>query len=80
LPIEQKVQAKLGWKTSKEIEEKGVDTFIRECYAYTKSVSDERPFYIDNIGRWVDYDNCYKTMDNDYMESVMWVFKQLWDK
>jgi isoleucyl-tRNA synthetase len=49
LPIEQKVQAKLGWTTSKDIEEKGVDTFINECYKYTKSVSDEWPFYIDNI-------------------------------
>jgi len=80
LPIEQKVQSKLWRSTSKEIEEKGMDIFINECYKYTKATSSERPFYIDNIGRWVDYDNCYKTMDNDYMESVMRVFKQLWDK
>lgn len=35
---------------------------------------------MDNFGRWVDFDNSYKTMDNDYMESVWWVFKELWKK
>lgn len=80
LPIEEKVQKKLGLKSNKEIEAAGVKTFIDECYKYTKETSDEWEWYIDHIGRWVDMDHAYRTMDQDYMESVMWVFKQLWDK
>ncbi|MEI7478230.1 MAG: class I tRNA ligase family protein [bacterium] len=50
------------------------------CYDFTKDVSDQWERYVDHLGRWVDFKNAYKTMDNDYMESVMWVFKSLWDK
>ena len=80
LPIEDKVQKKLGIGSNKEIEKVGVKTFIDECYAYTKNTSAEWDWYIDHIGRWVDFKNAYRTMDQDYMESVMWVFKSLWDK
>lgn len=80
LPIEDKVQKKLGINSNKEIEKVGVKTFIDECYAYTKNTSAEWDWYIDHIGRWVDFKNAYRTMDQDYMESVMWVFKSLWDK
>ncbi len=78
--IEQKVQKKLDIQT-KDIETKiGVENFINECYKYTKANSSERNRYIDNIGRWVDVYNAYETQNNDYMESVLWVFKQLRDK
>ena len=80
LPIEEKVQKKLGLKSNKDIEENGVKKFIDECYAYTSDVSSEWNWYIDKIGRWVDMDNAYRTMDQDYMESVMWVFSELWKK
>jgi isoleucyl-tRNA synthetase len=80
LPIEDKVQKKLGINSNKEIEKVGVKTFIDECYAYTKNTSAEWDWYIDHIGRWVDFKNAYRTMDQDYMETVMWVFKSLWDK
>ena len=80
LPIEEKVQKKLGLKSNKDIEERGVKEFIDGCYEYTQSTSAEWDWYIDKIGRWVDMDRAYRTMDQDYMESVMWVFKQLWDK
>ena len=43
-------------------------------------MSSERKRYIDQFARWVDFDKSYKTMDNDYMESVWRVFKTLWDK
>lgn len=58
----------------------GVETFIQECYNYTRSTSEEWKWYVENFGRWVDFDNSYKTMDNDYMESVWWVFKTIYDK
>ncbi|MCH8518162.1 isoleucine--tRNA ligase [Candidatus Gracilibacteria bacterium] len=81
LPIEEKVQKKLGLAGSKDIEEKvGIKKFIEECYTYTKETSAEWDWYIDHIGRWVDMENCYKTMDQDYMESVIWVFKKIWEK
>ena len=82
LPIEQKVQKKLGLESNKEIEESagGIQGFIDECYAYTRDTSAEWGWYIDHIGRWVDMEGAYRTMDQNYMESVMWVFSQIWEK
>ena len=54
--------------------------FIDECYKYTGEVSSEWDWYINRIGRWVDMEHAYRTMDQDYMESVMWVFSELWKK
>ena len=80
LPIENKVEKKLGINNRREIEKYGVQRFIDECYNYTRDTSAEWKWYIDKIGRWVNMDDAYKTMDQDYMESVMWVFKQLHEK
>src|SRR3990167_3218206 len=80
LPIETKVEKNLGIKNRRDIEKFGILKFIEECYKYTKDTSAEWKWYIDKIARWVDFDNSYKTMDQDYMESVIWVFKQLMDK
>jgi len=81
LPAENKVETKLGLKSKREIEEKiGVKKFIDECKLYVSEVSSEWEWYVDHIGRWVDFKNAYRTMDMSYMESVMWVFKQMYDK
>src|SRR3989339_1055984 len=81
LPAENKVAPKLGLKSKREILEKvGVKKFIDECKMYVKDVSSEWEWYIDHIARWVDFKNAYRTMDLPYMESVMWVFKQMYDK
>ena len=81
LPIENKVEGELEIKSKREIEEKiGIDTFIKRCLHYVNQVSDEWEWYVDHIGRWVDFKNAYKTWNMDYMESVMWVFKQMYDK
>lgn len=80
LPIETKVEKTLNIKNRKEIEDFGVQRFIDECYKYTRNTSAEWKWYIDRIGRWVDFDNSYKTMDQDYMESVIHTFKELYDK
>ena len=81
LPIENKVEGELGITRKKDIEEKiGVKKFIERCLHYVNQVSDEWEWYIDKIGRWADFKNAYKTWDKDYMESVMWVFKQMYDK
>lgn len=81
LPVENKVENKLEIKRKKDIEDVvGVDKFIEECKKYVNQVSGEWEWYIDHIGRWVDFVHAYKTWDLPYMESVMWVFKQMYDK
>ncbi|MEK7526518.1 MAG: class I tRNA ligase family protein, partial [Patescibacteria group bacterium] len=81
LPAENKVEKKLGIERKKDIEEKiGVKKFIDECKLYVKDVSSEWEWYVNHVGRWVDFKNSYRTMDTPYMESVMWVFKQMYDK
>ncbi len=81
LPAENKVEEKLGIKRKRDIEEKiGVAKFIDECKLYVQNVSGEWEWYVDHIGRWVDFSNAYKTMDLPYMETTMWVFKQMYEK
>ncbi|MGE5041814.1 MAG: isoleucine--tRNA ligase [Candidatus Levyibacteriota bacterium] len=81
LPIENKVETKLAIERKKDIEDVvGVGKFIEECKKYVNDVSAEWEWYVDRIGRWVDFKHAYKTWDINYMESVMWVFKQMYEK
>jgi len=81
LPAENKVETKLGLKSKRDIVEKvGIKKFIEECKLYVSEISSEWEWYIDHIARWVDFKHAYKTMDVDYMETVMWVFKQMYEK
>lgn len=81
LPIENKVENKLHIKRKKDIEQViGVKKFIEECFGYVQEVSGEWEWYVDHIARWVDFEHAYKTWDRRYMESVMWVFKQMYEK
>jgi len=81
LPIENKVENELKLTRKKDIEEKvSVKKFIELCRKYVDDVSSEWEWYVDRIGRWVDFKNAYKTWSMDYMESVMWVFKQMYEK
>ncbi len=80
LPVENSVEKKLGLKNRSDIEEIGLEKFIQECRNYVSETSEEWVWYIDHVGRWVDMENAYRTMDLDYMESVIWAFKQLYDQ
>ncbi len=80
LPAENKVEEQLGLKNKKDIESIGIKKYIDACYDYVQNVSQEWPWYIDHVGRWVDLKNAYKTMDLPYMESVMWVFSEIYKK
>ncbi len=80
LPAENKVEEQLGLKNKKDIETIGIKKYIDACYDYVQNVSQEWPWYIDHVGRWVDLEHAYKTMDLNYMESVMWVFSQIYKK
>ncbi|MBI4135861.1 isoleucine--tRNA ligase, partial [Candidatus Uhrbacteria bacterium] len=80
LPIENIVEKELGTKSKKEIEEMGVAKFNELCRSKVLGYVEEWKKTISRLGRWVDMEHAYSTMDRDYMESVWWVFKQLWDK
>ncbi len=80
LPIENIVEKELGTKSKKDIADMGVDTFNELCRTKVLGYVGDWEKTITRLGRWVDMENAYRTMDVGYMESVWWVFKQLWDK
>ncbi len=80
LPIENLIEKELGLQSKKDILEFGVDKFNQACFAKVMLYREEWRRIIERFGRWVDMDNDYKTMDKEFMESVWWVFKQLWDR
>lgn len=80
LPIEMDVEKKLGLKGPSDVRAFGVDKFNEECRAGVLRYVDDWEKTITRVGRWVDFDDDYKTMDLPFMESVWWVFSQLWEK
>ena len=80
LPIENIVEKELGTKQKKDIEEMGVGKFNELCRSKVFTYADEWEKVISRLGRWVDMKNPYRTMDLNFMESIWWVFKTLWDK
>ncbi len=80
LPAELEVQRQLGITDKAQIEEMGIEKFNDACRASVLKYSDEWRAYVTRQARWVDFDNDYKTLDLSFMESVIWAFKQLWDK
>ncbi len=80
LPIENIVEKELGFKNKKDIIDYGIDKFNETCRSKVLTYVEEWKKTISRFGRWADMDNPYKTMDMEYMESVWWVFKELYDK
>src|SRR3954470_19576879 len=80
LPIEQQIEAKLGLSGPNAVRAYGVDKFNETCRQNVLTYVDEWRRTITRIGRWVDFDNDYKTMDKSFMESVWWAFSELWKK
>ncbi len=80
LPIEMLVEKKLGLSGPSSIHEYGVAKFNEACRANVLTYTKEWEQVVTRLGRWVDFENDYKTMDPAFMESVWWVFKQLWEK
>ncbi|QGU01732.1 Isoleucine--tRNA ligase [Corynebacterium kalinowskii] len=79
LPAELEAEKQLGIKTG-EIEGMGLAKFNEYCATSVLKYTEEWKEYVTRQARWVDFDNGYKTMDMDFMESVMWAFKELYDK
>lgn len=80
IAVESKVNKELGISTRKEIEEYGIENYVKKCREYVEKQIANWGWYIEKIGRWVDLENAYYTMYPEYHESVMWAFKQVWDK
>ena len=80
LPAELEVQRQLGISDKAQIEEMGIEKFNEACRASVLKYTNEWRGYVTRQARWVDFDNDYKTLDPTFMESVIWVFKQMWDK
>ncbi len=80
LPAELEAMSQLGIKTKEEILELGIETFNAKCRESVVKYTDEWRDYVTRQARWVDFDHDYKTLNPDYMESVMWAFKSLYDK
>lgn len=80
LPAEMAAEKELGLSGRAGVYEYGVDKFNEHCRALVQATTGEWRHYVTRQGRWVDFDNDYKTMDLPYVESVMWAFKALWDK
>ena len=80
LPIEMEVQKKLNLEDPQQIDEFGIDKFNEACRTQVQTNTENWEKITRKIGRWVDFENDYKTMDIDFMESVWWVFKELWTK
>jgi len=80
LPVENLIEKELGLNSKTDIEKFGIDKFNEACRASVLRYVDEWRQTITRLGRWVDFDNDYKTMNPDYMESIWWVLKSLWEK
>lgn len=77
LPAELEAMKQLGMTDKKQIEAMGIDKFNDACRASVMKYAGEWQDYVTRQARWVDFDNDYKTLNVDYMESVLWAFKQL---
>ena len=79
LPAELEAEKQLGIKDKGQIEAMGLEKFNEYCAQSVLQYTEEWKAYVTRQARWVDFDNGYKTMDLDFMESVMWAFKTLYD-
>ena len=80
LPAELEVQRQLAITDKAQIEQMGIEKFNQACRDSVLRYTNEWRAYVTRQARWVDFDNDYKTLDPSFMESVIWAFKQLWDK
>ncbi len=80
LPVELEIEKKLGISGKQQIEEYGVEKFVKECKSSVFTYVSMWEKMTNQIGYWVDMENPYVTYHNDYIESVWWALKQMWDK
>ncbi len=80
LPVELEVEKALGISGKPEIEKFGIEDFVKKCKASVFTYQSEWEEMSDRVGFWADMENPYVTYHNDYIESVWWALRQIWDK
>ncbi len=80
LPVELEIEKELGLAHKRDIEDYGIDKFNAKCRESVLRYIDEWNRLTERIGFWIDADDAYFTLDDDYIESVWWTLKQVWDK
>lgn len=80
LPVEHEIDKKLKIKGSQDVLDMGIDVYNGECRKIVDRYTAEWEEVVTRLGRWIDFKNDYKTMDPNFMESVWWVFRQIYDK
>ena len=80
LPIEHEIDKSMGLSTQEAVAKLGHAGYNQACRSIVQRYTQQWEETITRIGRWVDFDQCYKTMDTSFMESVWWAFGQLWEK
>jgi len=80
LPMEMAAQKELGLQSNADILLYGIDKFNAKCKEIIHRYTDSWKPSFEMIGRWVDFSTSYKTMDTNFMESIWWTFKQMWEK
>jgi len=80
LPVEYEIEKNLEISGRKDIEKFGIENFNEKCRESVFKYTGEWEKLLNRIGRWVDHEETYATLENNYMESIWWVFKQIWDK
>jgi len=80
LPVELAIERELGFQHKHEIEEYGIAAFNEKCRASVMRNIGAWERFTERMGYWTDLDNAYVTFSNDYIESVWWVLRQMWDK
>ncbi|PIR54826.1 isoleucine--tRNA ligase [Candidatus Peregrinibacteria bacterium CG10_big_fil_rev_8_21_14_0_10_36_19] len=80
LPVEYEIEKELELSGRKAVVDFGVENFNNKCRESVFKYTKEWEQTLRRIGRWVDLEDSYATLDNNYMESIWWVFKQIWDK
>lgn len=77
LPVEHEIDKKLGITGKSDVMAMGIDKYNAECRSIVMKYSGEWRATVERMGRWIDFDNDYKTLNTSYMESVWWAFSQL---
>ncbi|XP_054831698.1 isoleucine--tRNA ligase, cytoplasmic isoform X1 [Eublepharis macularius] len=80
LPVEYEIDKALGIKGPEDVAKMGIAEYNNNCRGIVMRYSQEWKANVTRLGRWIDFDNDYKTLYPEFMESVWWVFKQLYDK
>lgn len=80
LPVENEMEKEFAVSGKQDIEKLGIELFNEACRSIVLRYTAQWEHVVKRMGRWVDFENQYRTMDASYMESIWWVFKQIWDK